>query len=333
MLRLLLLLSALSTLVASEAVVVGRANGGTLRPVVPLREFEAGKTVDAMDAKLAEIRALSPAERREREAGMGRSLERLVETCANTKHLNKSLYLLAAWRMSYGDKATVGGLLDRLVDTKYPAYQQAAKLLRVQWLVASGRLDVARTEAEALAAAVPEFAGVCQLVSFHEQLGKPAPRTAGVPVGGAPADPATRSERFLLYHFTGTLDDESLFQLGLYLNEVKRPEYAGVVRLVCVTMGGNPLTAAAAIQRLPGSECVDVLWASPGADGEAHLWAEAWKLPGLPSTVLLGPDRTIIAIQPAPTDLRVLVGKAVPVKQSPDSDNTRPKGKSTPWGK
>ena len=331
--RLLILLLASVSLIAGEAVVVRRADGGTLRPVVPLREIEAGHSVDAIDAALAAARALPPAERRQREAGLGRAGEKLVKTCADTKHLNTALYLLAAWQLTYSDGEAVGGLLDRLTETQYQAYQQAARALRVQWLIGRGQIDAARAEAEALALQVPEFAGARDLVAFHEQLGKPAPRTAGTPLAGAPADPATRAEPFLLYYFAGPLDDEGRYHLGLYLDELQRAEYAGVVRLVCVLSGGNPLTAAAALHERPGSERVDLLWAGPGADGEARAWAEAWKLPNLPATVLLGPERTILAIQPPATQLRVLIGKPLPGKHpAATRANPRSTGKN-PWGK
>lgn len=333
MFRLLIVLLASLSLSAGEAVVVRRADGGTLRPVVPLREIEAGESVDAIDAALAEARSLPPAERRQREAGLGRSLEKLVKTCADTKHLNKALYLLAAWQLAHTDGETVGALLDRLADNPYQAYQQAARMLRVQWLIGRGNLEAARAEAEALALQVPEFAGARDLVAFHEQLGKPAPRTAGMPLAGAAADPATRPEPFLLYYFASTLDDEERYQLGTYLEELQRVEYLGVVRLVCVLSGGNPLTAAAVLRELPGSDHVDLLWASPGADGEARAWAEAWKLPGLPASVLLGPERTILAIQPPAQQLRVLVGKPLPGKRPASGRANPPRTGKTPWGK
>jgi len=328
MLRVLILLCCVVLPAVAETVL----SGHDLRPLVPKREVEASARVDAMDEKLAEIRRLPPSERYAREAELERSLENLVEDCTDTKHLNKSLYLLAAWRLTYAGGDKVGSLLDRIAETKYLAYQRAARGLRVQWLLRQGSTTEARQEADALVLEVPEFAPLRELVTFHEQLSKPAPRTAGMPLGGAPKDPATRSEAFLLYHFSNGLDDEGLYRLGIYLNELKRPEYAGVVRLVCVVCGGNPLTTAAAMQGVSGADHVDLLWASPGADGEAQAWAAAWKLPALPASALLGPDRSIIAIEPAATDLRALVGKPVPKRQPTNDSGTRASGRN-PWGK
>ena len=328
MVRVLLLLCCVMVPALGETVL----SGHDLRPLVPQREVEASASIDAMDDKLAAIRKLPPAERYAREAGLERSLEQLVVACTDTKHLNKSLYLLAAWRLAYAGGDRVESLLDRIAETKYLAYQRAARGLRVQWLLSQGNIVEARKAADALAIDVPEFAPLRDQVTFHEQISKPAPRTAGMPLGGAPKDPGTRPEHFLLYHFSNGLDDEGIYRLGVYLNELKRPEYAGVVRLVCVVCGGNPLTTAAAMQGVPGADQVDLLWASPGADGEARAWADAWKLPALPASVLLGPDRSIIAIEPAATDLRALVGKPVPKRQPENATGPRSSGKN-PWGK
>ena len=37
-------------------------------------------------------------------------------------------------------------------------------------------------------------------------------------------------------------------------------------------------------------------------------WREAWQLPQLPTWALLGPDRTIMAIEPSIGDIRAIFG-------------------------
>jgi hypothetical protein len=288
-------------------------------PPATEREREAGQQLAAIEADLTQARALEPAERRAQELRMERALERAVGKADGTRHGNKALFLLASWRMSYADGEGVDDLLTRIETGGYAAYQQAAKHLRARWLLRKGRIAEARAIATDLAARVPEFAGLLDLCAFHEQIGAAPGRTAGTPLGESPADPAGRPEPWLVYHFTATLAGDDGWLVQQWLDELARPEYAGKARLVCVISAANPLTATGELLAMPGATAADLLWANPGEGGDAAAWRAAWKLPDLPATVLLGPQRTILAIQPVPADLRPLVGrpKAAPAGPAP----------------
>ena len=310
---------------------LGAANQDNPPAVSTAREADARRQLDAIEQELSEARSLGPAERRARELRFERNLERAVDQAKATKHANKACYLLAAWRMAYADGAGVPDLLDRIDTSGYPAYQQAAKQLRVRWLLRRGRPAEARALANELVATVPEFASLLDLCTFHEQIGAAAPRTAGEPLAGAPADPATRPEPWLVYHFTPGFTGDDGWLVQQWLDELARPEYAGKARLVCVVAAANPLTAAAELRALPGAAGVDLLWANPAVDGDAQSWQAAWKLPDLPATVLLGPQRTILAAQPVPADLRVLVGIAKPTPAATPASGGR--GGRPGWSK
>lgn len=311
-------------LVMFAACIAAAAGQDGPRPVSVEREQEARHQLDGIERELAEARELGPAERRAREQRCERSLERAVDKAANTRHANKACYLLAAWRMSYADGKGVPELLDRIDGSGYPAYQQAAKQLRVRWLLRKGRPAEARALATGLVATIPEFAPLLDLCAFHEQVGIAAPRTAGEPLAGGPADPGARPEPWLVYHFTRGFADDDGWLVQQWLDELGRPEYAGKARLVCVVAAANPLAAIADLRALPGADAVDLLWANPAPDGEAARWQAAWKLPDLPATVLLGPQRTIVAVQPVPADLRVLVGGDRPAPAAPSNRSGRP---------
>ncbi len=302
------------------------AGQDTPRPASTERELEARRLLDEIEQELAAARTLGPAERRAKELRFERNLERAIDKAATTRHANKACYLLAAWRMSYADGKGVPELLGRIDTSGYPAYQQAAKQLRVRWLLRKGSPAEARALATALVVAVPEFASLLDLCTFHEQVGKAAPRTAGEPLAGAPADPGTRPEPWLVYHFTRSLAGDDGWLVQQWLDELARPDYAGKARLVCVVSAANPLAAVAELHALPGAQGVDLLWANPSPDGDAGRWQAAWKLPDLPATVLLGPQRTILAVQPVPADLRVLVGGApsTPATPAASGRTTRP---------
>lgn len=307
-------------------------NGSLLRPVVSEKEAAAGREIEAIEADMAAVRRLPAEERRARELRFERPLTRAVDRAAGTKFENKALYLLAAWRLAYARQGEIGPLLDRIDRSDYPAFQLPARALRVRWLLARGELAEARTAAASLAERVPEFAPLVALCAFHGRIGAQAPRTAGSPLGGGAADPATRSEPWLVYHFVRAVDGDDGEQLRAWQHELERPEYAGTVRLVCVAFAANPLATATAFAALPGAGRSDLLWASPGDEGDARRWMEDWALPELPMTVVLGADRTIVAVQPGTTDLRALVA---PPEKTPARTPTAPgpKGGKTPWGR
>lgn len=311
MLRLIALVLFIGSLPAAIAGDGGVAIGdAVLRPIISEREHAANQAIEAFEKDHAVIRALPMEQRRVREQRLGSTLEKLVNQAEETKAENKALYLLAYWRFTYQDGREVEPLLDRIRRNSYPGFKNPADMLRVQLYLRQGRLGEARVIADRLVASVPEMAGLTALCAFHERIGQPAPKTAGTPLGSAPADPATRAEPWLLYHFTGSLDANQREALTALLAELGKPAYAEVLRVVVVAEGANPLALLGTVNELPGADRVDLLWANPGTDGDAVTWRTAWKPPQFPANVLLGPDRRIVAVQPSLDDLRVLIGRS-----------------------
>ena len=296
-----------------------------LRPIISEKEHNANLAIEAFERDHATIRQLPFEQRRAREQRMESSLQRLIDLASDTKAENKALYLMAHWRFSYVDGKGTEPLLDRITRNPYPGFKNPADALRVQLYLRQGRLGEARALADRLAQSVPEFAGLQTLCAFYERIGQPAPRTAGQPLGDSPADPATRPEPWLLYHFTGALDATQREVLGTLLNELKSPAYAGVVRVVVVAEGSNPLALKGILNELPGGDQIDLLWSNPGATGDAAAWRTAWGFPSVPTSVLLGPDRHIVAIEPTITDLRVIIGKKRAPTTNPGTSRS-PKG-------
>jgi hypothetical protein len=289
-----------------------------IRPIISEREKEALRAVNALEAELAQLRALPIEQRRAKERRLESDLEQVLDKATETKLENKALYLLAAWRVTYRDGEETLPLLDRIGSNPYPGYQNPAEALRVQIYLRQGRLREAREITDQLVASVPELGGLSALCSFYEMVGQEAPKTDGTPLANSPADPGKRAEPWLLYHFTGSLDAGQQDALTALLAETGNAAYEDVLRVVVVAECSNPLALLGTLRGIPGNERVDVLWANPAPDGDASAWRAAWKPPQLPATILLGPNRHVVAVQPSVADLGVLIGK------TPAANNARP---------
>ena len=311
----------------NDGVAIGDA---LLRPLIPAEEAKARQAVDAFEARLAGLRSLPLDQRRAKESRLGGELEDLLKLAKDTKIENKVLYLLAHWRMTYQSGREVEVLVDRILANPYPGFQTPAKALKVQVLLDQGRLPEARAICTEVVAAVPEMAGLERWCRFYELVGTKAPRTAGSPLGGAPADPATRAEPWLLFHFTGSLDQGQRETLSQLLADTADPAFTGVLRIVVVAESANPLALLANLQQVPGHERVDLLWSNPASEGDARAWREDWQIPQLPVQVLLGADRSIASVQPTAEQLAILIGKAPRSGGSSGGGGGRSSGKA-PW--
>lgn len=270
----------------------------------------AGQLVlDELEPRIMAWRSLAP-EQRDREAvGFGSELESALARTEGTSAENKVLLWLADWRLRYGGGTGVREALDRLEASKFPKVKAFGERLRVEWLLRSGDVRQARTRATRLVERIPEFEPLLNLVSLHERIGQPPPRTAGTNASGGPDDPATRTEPWVLYLFIPTLDTESRWQLTRWLREAGSTGYANSVRLVLVTSDGTPLSALTKTRDLPYAQLLDVLWASPAAAGDGEQWRTAWNLAsGQGAAVLLGPGpkRLIVAAPSDPEELRAV---------------------------
>lgn len=281
------------------------------------RNAQAEAELVALDDELARNANLPPAARHERELKLEPRLEQVLETAAGTRMENKAVYYLANWRYTYRDGEGVDQLLNRLNGLPSPAMKSTGVRLRVLLLLRQGRVGEAKTMAQALVADVPEFSPLLERVVFHETIGASAPKITSRNLTGGPDEPvAKRSEPWLFYLFVDTIDDGSLFLIERYLDAlaVLPPDQR---RLVCVTFESNLLSATSRIRNHPRASEIDLLWASPGENGNAKEWRTAWKLPSQnPHIALLGPgpDRTIMAVEVTPENLRMLLTPAAPKK-------------------
>jgi hypothetical protein len=288
------------------------ADPGLPPPATKEQIHTAEVEIEAIDQEVAAMRSLPVGERKARELAFGKRLERALPITVNTKFENKNIYFLAYWRLTYADGQDTDQLLDRLDRLPNPIFKGMGSFLRVQLRLHQGRIREARAEAEALVARMKEFASLLDLVTFHECVGRPAPRLAGHNIGGGSTDPMTRSEPWLLYVFVEQLDDSTSYLVTSYRQMLAAIPGPNQVHVVVVTFEGTALDPVARLRQLqPPQDLPDLIWANPNQGGDAEAWRAAWKLPQpLPHVSLVGPDRSIMAVDIAPESLaRVLSGK------------------------
>jgi hypothetical protein len=286
-----------------------------VRPEDPnaARTNEAEAQLAAIEDELTRLAALPPAARRQREEALEPRLNRALEAATGTRLENKAVFYLANWRYSFRDGDGTEALLNRLYSLPSPAMKSLGTRLRVLLLLRQGKVTDAKAMAQSLVAEVPEFAPLMQRVVFHESIGAAAPKVVSRNLSGGPDEPVSkRSEVWLFYLFIDALDDNSIYLIDRYLDSlsVLPPDQR---RLVCVTFESNLLGATTRLRSHPRASEIDLLWASPGETGNAKEWQTAWKLPaGTPHLALLGPgpDRTIMAVEVTPEDLRKLLTPA-----------------------
>ena len=283
-----------------------------IRPAEPnaAQVAEAETQLTGIDEELKRASSMPPAQRLQHELTLESRLERALETSAGTRSENKALYYFANWRYSYREGEGVDMLLDRLNGLSSPARKNSGVRLRVLLLLRQGKVAEARAMAQALIAEVPEFSPVMERVTFHETIGTPAPKIVSRNLSGGPDEPISkRTEPWLFYVFVNVFDDASLFLLDRYLAALDVLP-ADQRRVVCVTFESNLLSATSRLRSFPRAKEIDLLWASPGENGNAKEWITVWKLPSQnPHIALLGPgpDRTIMAVEVTPDNLRMLL--------------------------
>ncbi|MDA3961820.1 MAG: hypothetical protein PF961_13610 [Planctomycetota bacterium] len=280
---------------------------GTMTPF----EQELLAEVRKVEDRLFRSRGLQVEQRFEELGRMERTLERLADKTRGTRFENQAVYWLADWVMTYqGDLDRVQGLLEQLATLPSPAFKGAGRALMVRVLLGQGRIPQAEELAGKLVDEIPEFNPILRLVQFSQRVGQPAPRVPGRNLTGGGDDPiATRSEPWLLYAFTDLGDPEHRFGLAKVFKELEREEYRGRIALVVIAFDGDPLAVMEQSAKIAIPElAMEVLWANPNEGGDAAAWRMGWQLPELPVIALLGPDRTIMAINPTAVRLRPLAG-------------------------
>jgi len=274
---------------------------------------DAQVEIEALDQEVAEMRSLPVDARKARELAFGARLERALAITINTKFENKNLYWLAYWRLTYADGKDCDQLLDRLDRLPSPSLKGMGGYLRVQLRLHQGRIRGARALADPLVLRMKEFSPLLDQVVFHESVGQPAPRIAGHNIGSQAGDPMAATEPWLLYLFVEQLDDSTAYLANSYRQVMATLVPPRQVRLVIVTFEGTALDPVARLRQLAGADTqIDLMWANPNNGGDAEQWRTRWKLPQpLPHVSLVGPDRSIMAVDLSPEALgRALSGHA-----------------------
>jgi hypothetical protein len=278
-------------------------------PPAPTKEqtLDAERLMAELDHEVAVMRTLPVEGQKAKELAFGKRLEAALSTTIGTKYENKNLYWLAFWRLTYpmGDGADVDQLLDRLERLPSPSWKASGASLRVQLRLHQGRIREARALAEPLVTRIKEFSWLLDQVVFHESIGQPAPRIAGHNLNGGTQDPLTLPVPWEVYLFVEQFNDSAAFLAGSYRSVMASLTPPSQARLVVVTFEGSALEPVARLRQLtPPDNLPDLLWANPNQGGDAEAWRTRWKLPpSLPHACLIGPDRSIMAVDITPEEL------------------------------
>jgi hypothetical protein len=288
------------------------ADPGLPPPATKEQNLEAERLMVELDQEVAAMRALPPEAQKAKELAFGKRLEAALGTTISTKFENKNLYWLAFWRLTYsgGDGADVDQLLDRLERLPSPSWKASGSSLRVQLRLHQGRIREARALAEPLVARIKEFSWLIDQVAFHESIGQQAPRIPGRNLNGGPADPLALPEPWVVYLFVEQFNDSAAYLANSYRQVMATLKPPSQARLVVVTFEGTSLEPVARLRQLtPPERLPDLLWANPNQGGDADAWRQRWKLPpSLPHACLVGPDRSIMAVDITPEALSRQLG-------------------------
>jgi hypothetical protein len=282
------------------------------QPVPKAEEtFQAEEYIRALEDDLQRFQGLPPAEKYAAEAGLRSRLMRACELSAGTRLENKAVFYYANWRFVYDDGEGVDGLLNQLASLTSPALKISGERLRVLLRLRQGKISEAKALTAQLVATVPEYSPLNDLIAFYETVGKTAPRISATNVNGGADEPiAQRSEAWLLYVFTDSLDDAAVFLLQRYVTAFAElpPNQR---RIVCVTSEANLLAISAKVRSLPFADQLDVLWINPHHnDNNVAAWKNAWKLPPQNPHIALvgpGPQRVIMGVEITPDTLKKLL--------------------------
>ncbi len=260
-----------------------------------------------LERTLDGFRSLPPAAGLEQQRASGPRVDAVADTCAGTRFENKAVYYQAQWHFNFDDTCTgVDGLLDRLDALEKPIFKQNGRALRVQLQLRQGRLITARARAEALAAELPEFAFLLDLVRWHERIGGIVEVTGGPGLDGQPIDAKNASEGHVLFLLLSVWNEQAAFTVQRYQAALAT---SGVndVRLVLVIGDGDPRRIREALALIAAGAPVSVVLAR--SLEAAQRLNDAWKPPLDNFTVLLGPSRRIVAVELRPGDIARVLSK------------------------
>ena len=274
---------------------------------VDARSRSAEAAIIDLERTLDGYRSLPPAQALEQQRAIGPRVDAVASLCAGTRFENKAVYYQAQWHFNFDDTcAGVDAVLDRLEGLEKPIFKQNGRALRVQLQLRQGRLITARTKAESLAAELPEFSFLLDLVRWHERIGGIVEVTGGPGLDGLPIEPKNATESRLLYLLLSVWNEQSSFTVQRYQAALAATD-ASQVRLVLVIGDGDPQRIRDALAQMPGGAPVSVILARSLTAVQALN--EAWKPPLDAFTVLLGPTRRIVAVELRPGDVAKVLSK------------------------
>lgn len=271
-------------------------------PAATPQSRAAERALKELEDEIALSRTLEPAAAFAKQQKLEPHIDATVDRCAGTRFENKAVYLQAQWRIQFNDDGKgVDQSLDRLDGLSQPVLKLSGKALRVQHLLRQERIVTARSRAEPIAAEVPAFSYLLDLVRWHERTGGIVEGTAGPGLDGQPVDPTTATERFLLYLHFAVWDDQAEFTTSRYLNAIGNAD----CRLVLVIRDGSPKRITDDLAKLAGHDKCTVLLCRSKAEAQAVF--TAWTPPLDPWTVLLDGKRRIVKVEVRPGDVSELI--------------------------
>lgn len=254
-------------------------------------DMAAERIIVELQDRMAKAKALPPDRRYADLQGLEASLLAWAAEAEGTKAANHVWYHLAWWRYEFAAQQGTGPVLDALdrLDAQPSLHlKQAGTMVRVRALGRRGELSLMADTATLLQQRVPELGELAlRWVAFHRLVGATAPISAARNLNGGPDDPLTREAAWQAWQFVGTYDDETAALCARFLAGCP-----ATVQPVVVCADASPLIVGL-FQRLPGAARADLLWLPADT---VPAWANAWRLPGEPVTVLIGRGRRLMAM-------------------------------------
>ena len=293
-------------------------------------QFLAEQDVRLLDEELRALGRLPAKERLKKELEFGKKLKRLERKIRETKANNRLLYILADWQVTYEPEAALG-TIEQLQNSRYSAHKGTLDLVRARYYLKIGDTGKARELADKVTNRIPEFGPIADLVTLYEQVGSDAPKMEGNNLSGGVKDPVSNSkETFLFYYFLELGDDWQLLHFQKFCDELKREEYQGKFRVVCVSFDAKYISALGSWNTLSKDQDWDLFWANPNPKGDSEKWKSTWQVTTFPNAILIGGDRKILDVNPSIKSLQTLSG-AEPKSTSSGKGPRNSKKKGPRW--
>lgn len=294
-------------------------------------QIEADTLLRATEDEIKHIHGLPAAQRYKEELKLGSKLQRLERKIRGTKANNKVLYLLANWQVTY-DKDAAWSTIEQLEASPYLPHKGTANLIKIRYHLENGDTEQARTLAEKVTEAMPEFISTMDLVNLYERRGEAAPDYKGKHLSGPYNEPLNDApDAFILYVFGKLNDDWQRFHTEKICQELQEKAYKDKFHIVYVSFDSKFLPALGTWREIDEDMQWDLFWANPSRNGDAEDWKLAWKVYTMPAYILVGPQREILEINPSIEELRILAGIKKKNEGNKNNGKGRRRGKGPRW--